>query len=158
MLGHTLAGTLQDPPGAPIGGPVPGVAGPKLEVAPDEPLSARQAPKACCWESHPANCTWPESVHVGCDTSMQRRYASASAAQDGIIEGTAAQPVTQSVPLPEEHPACAIFAHVAEQAAETWAGEQLAPHVASGPASPSWLVSAEPPHPIADQRAISVAP
>ena len=155
MLGHTLAGTLQEPPRSPLGGPLPGVVGCELG---EEPLSARQAPTACCWESHPANCTSPESEQVGCDDSMQRRYPSASAAQDGVIEDTAEQPVTQLVPLPEEHPACAIFAQVAEHEAETWAGEQLSPHVASGPASLSWLVSPEAPHPTAEPRATSIAP
>jgi hypothetical protein len=37
-------------------------------------------------------------------------------------------------------------------------GEQLSPHVASGPESPSWLLSAAPPHPTADQSATNVAP
>jgi hypothetical protein len=148
MPGHTFAGTLQE---GPPWGPLPGV------DAPDELLPGRHAPNACCWESHPASRTVPESEQVGCTDSMQRRYASASEAQDGVIEATAAQLIGQSLPPPVEHPARAILPHVAEQEAATSAGVQLSPHVANGPASPSSLVSA-PPHPTAEPRATSVAP
>jgi hypothetical protein len=34
----------------------------------------------------------------------------------------------------------------------------LSPHVANGPASPSWLVSAAPPHPAKDQSATNITP
>jgi hypothetical protein len=125
-------------------------------VAPDEPLSAMQPCKACCCESHPTNCTMPESKQVGCNDSMQRRYPSASVTQDGVIEVTAAQLIGQSAAT--EQPVWAIFAQVAEHEAETWEAEQLSPHVANGPASPSWLLSAAPPQPSADQSASTVAP
>jgi hypothetical protein len=109
MLGHTLAGTLQE---GPPWGPLPGV-----EIVPGE-LLGRQAPNACCWESHPANRTVPESEQAGCTDSMQRRNASASEAQDGAIEATDEQFVGQ-LPPPDEHPARAILSQVAEQEAAT---------------------------------------
>ncbi len=62
-----------------------------------------------------------------------------------------AQSIGQLELLEDEHPACTILAHVAEHDAATWAGEQLPPQVASGPASRSWLLTA-PPHPTAAQR------
>jgi hypothetical protein len=96
----------------------------------------------------------PESEQVGGDASAQRKNPSATAAQDGVIEGKAEQPQ----PALMGQPVSAILSHKAEHAAETWAAEQLSPQVANGPESPSWLLSAAPPHPTADQSATNVAP
>ncbi|MGO9833009.1 MAG: hypothetical protein ACLP1X_02205, partial [Polyangiaceae bacterium] len=98
----------------------------------------------------------PESEQVGCDDSMQRRYPSATAAQDGVMELSAAQLIEQSAVIGQ--PVCAILLQMAEQEAETSAAEQLSPHVANGPASPSWLLRAAPPHPTADQSVTNIAP
>jgi hypothetical protein len=144
MFGHTLAGTFPHD-SLPDGDPLP-------EDAPfsNEPLSAKQPPKACCWESQPANCGSPAAEQVTCDDSAHRRNASTTAAQEGVIEAVDAQFIEQSV-LPEEQPACAILAQMVVHEAESWAAEQLPPQEAKGPSSRA------PPHPIADESAINAA-
>lgn len=144
IAGHTVLGTAQALPAGGLPGTLPG--GP-LGGGLGEP----QACSACNAESQPGNTTSPASVQVGCVDSAQRRYASPSDVQDAT-ESAIAQAVVQSVPRSAEaHPARAMLSHVAEHDAAIWAGEQLLPQVASGPASPSWLLTA-PPHPTTAHR------
>ena len=126
MFGHTLLGTT--PAGT-------GVVLPTVVETP-APASSRHAMAACCCESHPkVYCAIPMLVHVGVSPSMQRRNAVAAGAHDGDIESNCAQLIGQLVSFPEEHPACAILSQTTPHADEIWAGEQLSPQEASGPAS-----------------------
>jgi len=146
MPGQTVSGTLLGPV------PPPGfVTGTAVE-------GPTQFDRACSWASHPpTNCALPELSQVGCMPSMQRRNAYAADVHDGAMAGSCEQPDMQSFD-PDEHPDCAIFWQMSAQEAETWAGVQLSPHEASGPAPslPASVVRA--PQPVVDANRIAAAP
>jgi hypothetical protein len=127
MAGHTLSGTHG------LGG-----------GAADEPASLRHTFTACAWASHPGK-TVPMDVQTGCTDSVQLRRAMTTEAQGAVIAVVAAQCEAQAGSgVDEGHAAAANFSQKVEQDEATRADEQLLPHWARLPASPSELIVAPP--------------
>jgi hypothetical protein len=143
MAGHTLSGTQG------LGGGW------------NEPASSRQSLRACSWVWHPTN-TVPIAVHTGSTDAAQFRKAIAAEAQPAVMVVEASQCMGHAGSgVDAWHARLAILEQAVAHAEATWAGEQLLPHVARGPASAPAPVPASPvemvapPHATVDARANS---